>query len=454
MSDLLRELRFFLGLRSAVLAVVALFILSAIGVGCGLAEISRQQAVIERLPAQQQADVASIAAWVSRDKDAGSAAYYTPHLTWDPPSNLAFAAIGMRDTAPYTLRVRSLGLEAQLYEGDIANPEAMLPGRFDFAFVLIYLAPLFIILLFHDLSSGEREAGRLRALEASANSASTFWRARVAVRYVAIALALVLPFLFGAAVAGATLWKVAAVLLIALLYLAFWMALALLVARPVRGSLANAMSLAAAWLVLTLLAPAVGHAAINAAIPLRQGAELSLKQRDKVHGAWDIPKADTMNAFFKNHPEYAGTKPLGQLDFHYKWYLAFHQVGDESVADLARDYHDGILCRAAWSERLGFLAPGVAAQVAIHRLAETDPAAQIAYLDRIRAFHGQVRRFYYGYLFTDRPFDKADFDRAPAFQPRFANTAPPWISIAALVFLSGITALIAALIQRVRPKRH
>ena len=36
---------------------------------------------------------------------------------------------------------------------------------------LVYLTPLFAILLFHDLRSGEREAGRLRSLEAAAGDA-------------------------------------------------------------------------------------------------------------------------------------------------------------------------------------------------------------------------------------------------------------------------------------------
>jgi hypothetical protein len=50
------------------------------------------------------------------------------------------------------------------------------------------------------------------------------------------------------------------------------------------------------------------------------------------------------------------------------------------------------------------------------RLAETDLHAQLAYQDRIRAFHRRLREFYYGYLFRDLPFGKADFARAPRFE--------------------------------------
>lgn len=77
--------------------------------------------------------------------DAGSVAYYGFHATWDAPSSTAFLALGLRDAAPYVLRVRALALQAQLHEGEIFNPELALAGRFDFAFVLVYLVPLFLI---------------------------------------------------------------------------------------------------------------------------------------------------------------------------------------------------------------------------------------------------------------------------------------------------------------------
>lgn len=456
MTAFVREAQLFLTLRSAVLAIVGLFLLAAAGVGAGLAEVARQQAVIERIGPQQAADVDAIADWVSRGKDPGDAAYYTFHATWDPPSDLAFAALGTRDVAPYVLRVRALGLEAQLYEGEIANPEAALPGRFDFAFVLVYLAPLFVVLLFHDLRSGEREAGRLGALETAAASARALWSARVLVRGLGLFAALAVPFAAGAFIAGVAPWKAATVLALVLAYLAFWIAVCLVVARAARSSLANAMTLAATWLVLTLILPAVGHVAINAAVPLRQGMELSLLQRTAVHRAWDIPKSETMKAFFRTHPEWADTSPVN-APFHWKWYFAFHQVGDDSVADLARAYRGGVLERAAWSERLGWVLPTAGVQLALHRLADTDPQAQMAYLDRIRAFHAELRRFHYPYIFNERPFDRDDFARAPAFKPRPEGGSWPALLVAGVVLVTTLVAAVGLLgarrSRRYRPAR-
>ena len=409
----LYELRLLLRARLALFAIALLAALSLAAVAAGLAEVERQRVAIAAIAAPQQSDIAAIAAWVDKDKDAGSAAYYSFHATWDAPSPLAFAAIGMRDVSPYILRVRALGLEAQIYDGDIFNPELALPGRFDFAFLLVFLAPLFVIALFHDLVSGEREAGRARMLRA-VPGARGLWLRRAALRFAIVFSVLAVPFTIAAILSGATFGAIIAILAAAAAYLLFWIALALLVGRLGWSSVANAATLAACWLVLTLVLPTLAHVMINRAIPVGQGAEIALAQREKVNAAWEIPREETMRRFYASHPRWANSPPLGP-DFHYKWYLAFHQVGDESVAAQVRAYRLGLEQRDAAARTLGWALPPVGLQALLTRLAETDLTAQLAYQDRIREFHRQLREFYYGYLFTDRPFGKADFDRAPRF---------------------------------------
>ena len=408
------EMRLLLRSRMALLALLLLALLSVAAIAAGMAEVARQRDVIARIQPKQAQDIAAIAAWVDKEKDAGSAAYYSFHPTWDAPAPLAFAALGLRDVAPYILRVRALGLEAQLYDGEAFNPELALPGRFDFSFVLVYLSPLFVIALFHDLVSGEREAGRLRMLDAMAGSGRHLWLRRVLLRGGLLFLALGLPLTIGALLSHVALATFLAVSGLVALYLAFWIGVTLLIGRMRWSSVANAATLAGLWLVLTLVLPTIAHVAINRAIPVGQGVELTLAQREAVNRAWDIPRADTMNAFYAHHPEWKNSPPLTH-EFHYKWYLAFHQVGDESVAPKVEAYRHGIEARDAVARGVGWVLPSVGVQAVLARLANTDMEAQLAYQDRVRAFHKKLRNFYYGYLFTDKPFGKADFDAAPKF---------------------------------------
>jgi ABC-2 type transport system permease protein len=448
MGTWVHEARHALRAPGSLAALVALLVLSAVAVTSGVIEIHRQEARIAGIAAHQAEDVGAISRWVSREGDAGNAAYYTFHPTWDPPSDLAFAALGVRDIAPYILRVRALGLEAQLYEGEVTNPEIAQPGRFDFAFVAVYLAPLFVILLLHDLFSGEREAGRLAALQVAASRPADLWRARVGVRGLALFLALIAPFLVGAAVSGTMPLRTFTVVVFVGAYLAVWISLATSVARLVRATTTAAMALCAIWLVVAVISPALAHLAINRAVPVRQGQELSIIHRDAVHRAWDIPKAATMDPFFRSHPEWASTAPV-TTPFHWKWYFAFHQVADESVADLARSYDAGVLKRVTLSEGVGHVLPGAGLQLALHRLAASDPRAQLDYRQDIRDFHAQLRRYYYPYIFNERPFREPEFEAAPSFAPTPRNPPPPLSQLLALLALAG---LMIAIIGRLRPQ--
>jgi len=358
----------------------------------GLHEIARQQQTIARLAPLHEQDVAAVAAQYPDGSDAGSPAYYTFYNTWDTPSDSAFLALGLRDVAPYVLRVRALGLQAQLYEGETFNPELALPGRFDFAFVLIYLAPLFVIALLHDLVSGERQSGRLRLLLSLPDGARV-WRRRALLRYALLFACLAVPVLVGGMVAGTSFGSLGMVLVVVLSYLAFWVGLSLLVCLRGWRSVANATALMGAWTVLTLVLPTLANVALTRAIPVHQGVDLMLAQRQAVHGAWEIPREETMERFFASHPEWKDTAPL-PAGFHWKWYFAFHQVGDESVAEQARAYREGLLARQGWTNRLGWLLPGVGAQVILHRVADTDLQAQLAYQDDIARFHREIRAFY------------------------------------------------------------
>jgi ABC-2 type transport system permease protein len=417
------EWRLLLRSRAAVAGLILLAMLSSAGVLSGLHFIAAQRANIAQVPELQDEDMAAVRDDVSRSEDAGSAAYYSFHPTWDAPSALAFAAIGMRDVSPYILRVRALGLEAQIHDSETYNPELALAGRFDYSFVLVFLAPLFVIALLYDLRSGEREAGRARMLAALPAPGRGVYLRRVIVRALALSLCLLLPFVAGALASHVPAAALLSVVAISLGYLAFWIVLSVLVGRLMWRPAAHATTLAACWVVLALVAPALAHVAINAAVPVDQGAEIAREQREAVNHAWDIPRQDTMRKFYAANPEWADSAPLGTA-FHYKWYFAFHENGDQAVAPQVHAYRQGLLRRERLAHRAAWLLPPVAVQAAMTALAGTDLQAQLAYQDRVRAYHARLRRFYYGYLFGERRFRRADFEQAPRFSPA-VQTAPP-----------------------------
>jgi ABC-2 type transport system permease protein len=402
--------------RTSVLALLLLCALSITAVCVGLVESDRQRAHRSEILELQREETDALAAWIEKTGDAGSAAYYSFHPTWNPPSALAFAALGLRDVAPQTLRIRALGLEAQLYENESFNPEMALAGRFDFAFVVIYLAPLIIIALLHDLVSRERESGRFPLLVAMSPNLRSVWWGRVLIRTAFVSAALLVPFAAAAWREDALLGSAGLFGAVVLAYIVFWSVLVRAVGMLKMSSAAHAGVLVAIWATLTLALPTAAQAMIARAVPVGQGIELTLAHRQAVHAAWDIPKEATMRPFFQSHPEWRDTPPITGR-FHWKWYFAFHQVGDQHVAAQAASYRQGLLTRQRFTRRVGWVLPPVAAQLLLHRLAETDLPAQLAYEDAIRAYHRKLRRFYYPYLFNELSFGREDFGKAPVFSP-------------------------------------
>jgi len=444
------ELRLILRSQLSVMTLLLLLLLSGLSVCSGLHEIARQHQTIAHLAPLHEADAAATFVRHAHNGDAGSMAYYTFYNTWDTPSNAAFLALGLRDVAPYVLRVRALGVQAQLYDGETFNPELALPGRFDFSFVLIYLAPLFVIALLHDLVSTERQAGRLHWL-LSLPSGRSIWQRRAGLRYVLLLAVLALPVLIGAIPAGTGAGTVAIVLLLIATYLAFWVGVSLLIARRNWRSSANATALMGTWAIVTLILPTLANIALTRAIPVHQGVDLMLAQREAVHGAWEIPRETTMQRFFAHYPEYQATAPLPE-GFHWKWYFAFHHLGDESVAAQVAKYRAGLLTRQALTERLGWILPSVGVQAILHRIAATDLKAQLAYQDRIMDFHRQIREFYYPYLFNDRIFGREDFENRPQFEPHPAPSSPDariWLTLL-LPWLVGLRGMLR--IGRLQPR--
>jgi ABC-2 type transport system permease protein len=412
MKPFLREIAFMLRQRANVLALTILACLASLSVGLGLQDVSKQKAAIVEVIALQKSDTAAIKVFA---KEAGDAAYYRFHPTWDAPSPLAFAALGQRDVAPSVLRVRALALEGQIYENEAQNPELALPGRFDFAFVLIYLAPLVLIALLYDIWSGEREAGRLASLQATPKAALRVWIPRIGARFGLVSGVLVLPFWVGTLISGAAFGETMAFTALIIALLLFWTLIATLIARRAWHSATNAAALATIWFVITLIAPAGANLAINANTPIPDGANIMRENREAVHDAWDLDRSATLQRFYKLYPKWANSPPM-QRPFEWKWYFAFQHLGDQHVAQMSRAYRDGIAQRDARAGLISLALPPIAIQRALHHLARTDMAAQSAFQDRIRAYHAKLRTYYYPFLFENKPFTPSDFDNAPEFE--------------------------------------
>ncbi|MEO1641915.1 MAG: DUF3526 domain-containing protein, partial [Pseudomonadota bacterium] len=386
--------------------------LLSLAVVFGLGEVSSQHDTIERLKVADQTEQAIA---LEDYRDWGSAGYYTFHLTYDAPSDFAFAAMGQRDTSPWKHRIRMLALEGQIYETDAANPDFALIGRFDFAFVIAVISPLLLILLLHDLRASERASGRLALLDATAASENGLWFSRATWRVGALALALIIPLIAGGLISGAGASVLFVATLAVLLHLAFWWAVAAFVNTRGWTAPVNLTALFGVWLALAIIAPAAMKTGIDTAVSVPDGGEIMLTQREAVNDAWDLPKDATFDPFLERHPEWADYTAMDST-FEWKWYYAFQQVGDQTAEPLSTAYREGRERRETMASILSWLSPPAKVERVFQSLAETDMDAALEYEDRIRDFHANLRAFYYPGLFRGDAFTNEAIEARPSFQ--------------------------------------
>tara|TARA_Y100000310_G_scaffold249882_1_gene256021 strand:+ start:32 stop:1342 length:1311 start_codon:yes stop_codon:yes gene_type:complete len=420
-TDLKREAGFVFGHRQIKLTLLVVFLLSVVSLWTGFAEMQEQQATVERLLEKDQAERDSA---LAHQSNYGSAAYYTFHLTYSPPSPLAFTAVGERDVFPWKHRIRMLALEGQIYETDADNPELAFLGRFDFAFVTSVLLPLFIILLLYDLKAKEREARRFDLLNVTARNAHAIWTARVIVTLVPLALVTLVPFVVFGLINGASLPSILTVCAIVIGNIAIWSAIVLAVGAAKRFASFSATHLASimlgAWLVTTVVVPVTAHTVINALVETPEGGDIVLTQREAVNSAWDKPVEDTWRAFIATHPQWADYTtfdPERDSSFNWKWYYAFLQVGDQTASELSKGYQAATLQKDTIASYVALLSPSLLTQRLLSSAADTNVNAMLAYENDVRAFHKALRKFYYYHLFKDPEFSQESFEALPQFTP-------------------------------------
>lgn len=417
------ELKNWISGRAAILTLWLVVLAGGFAVYSGAAEIDRQRRVIESLPRIEQAQIQRLQNQFPEGTHAGMAAYSHFIHTVHEPSPWAALSIGQRDIHPYALKIRLLGLQGQLYDSGIENPFKLLSGNFDFVFVIIFLFPLWIIASTYPLVSGEKEEGRWSLLFSQPISPLYIIGIKLLVRMGGILLLSTLLFLFALLWTGIG-WDADALRWWGIFsaYLLFWFGVAFFVLSFHRSSIFNAVTLAGIWVSWTVLLPALSNLFVTAYFPVPQGVDLTLRQREAVNAGWDKTKEETFERFFKKYPEWSNTAPVTER-FAWKWYYAMHQVGDDSVEALSSAYLHQLKQRQAWADRLSGFSPPAWVQMRLTRMAGTDLSNHLAYLESIKKFHEELKRFFYPLIFNERDFKPEDYAKLPAH--RFSGASPP-----------------------------
>lgn len=434
-------------LRDRALPVLfgLLVVLAAYAAWNGSAWVGQREAAIALIKAEQQDTQDRSRGFV------GKAPSVLPRVQPVlPPGAMASLSIGQADAYPYTADVVALGDQTQLLRhvwSDIGNPAAQAAGRFDLAFVIVFLLPLVILAATFDLWSRERERGIAALVLSQPMAVGRLIALKALTRGVVVLLPAAVIITAVAAGSGATRPAGLAVLaLIVFAYGSFWLALAVLIACFARRTTEAAIAAGALWLLIVVMAPSLALAAVNLRVPPPSQMQLATNVKAQL--------AETARHQSLRHSTQPPVprSPSPRIPDAVRVAFADLVMADQALAPMIAAHAQAEDVRRRALDRMRLLLPSVAVQDALDRLAGSDADRALAFQHQVLAFWQARRLLHKAYLDRDAPQTLAEYDALPrfAFQERAGVLQRGVLADLAALAVSTLILLIAAWSMRRR----
>ena len=350
------------------------------------------------------------------------------------PTAMASLSVGQADAYPFTAETFPLGDYTYLFRrvwADIGSPTVRAAGRFDLAFVVVFLLPLVILATTYDLWSRERERG----VAAMVLSQPVAVGPVIAVKALARGLVVLLPstavILAVAAWAGAREpMGLTALALAVLAYGGFWLAVAVIISLVARRSTEAAIAAGAVWLLVVVMTPSLSLAAVDLAAPapseMRFATDLKARTTEMT---------ERQRLYREANPTPVRV-PAPRIPDRLRDVYADRVALDRELAPMIAAHQQARDARRHLLDTMRFFLPSVAVQDALDRIAGSDADRALAFESQARAAQLELRLMFKSYLDRDALVTLAEYDNMPGFQFRESGGA----------FQAGVLADLAALV--------
>lgn len=360
-----------------------------------------------------------------------------------PVSPLTPLSVGLSEYLPGSAQVGLFSSPySQFQAAAIDNPQNQHIGRFDLAFVLVYILPLLLVVLTHNLLSVERERGTLPLLLNQPAGLFRILLSKALVPYLLLAVpAAVVPVIAMLALSSGTAAHTLNLVFFGVLtlgYALFWVALAIAVNLLGLRSSANALLLGSLWLAFVLVLPATLQVALDAFYPLP--SRLELVSRARVAEVENGKKRkEITDRFYQDHPELV---PEGGKENRILAFYATFLETEKATQGVHAQFDQQLSAQQAWVRRLQFLSPAVVFREGLAAAAGTGTDSFADFRVRIQRFQAQVKDFVLPRVVQARDLTLADYQQAPVFKAGGAEGAAlPWAGLAGLLLPSALLLL-------------
>lgn len=317
-----------------------------------------------------------------------------------PPAPLGELAVGQSDLLPSVYKVTTESKHTVLATSDTENPTRLLTGRFDVAFVVMYLYPLLILALTYNVLSQEQEQGTLALVLSHPVGLGRVMAVKIGMRLALVAGFIVAFALATALAVGVPLGDAGAVQRFGLwvatvsLYGGFWFALAMMVASRGFGSAMNAMLLSALWLALTVVLPSASNLVATTMYPVPSRVEMVQAIREASDEA-NASGAALLGQYYQDHPEFAADQS-GQTTTDFNLVkLAVDEQIEASVRPVAERYDVQLASQQRLMDRLRFLSPAMLIQGVLNDISGSGVSRHRHFVEQVAAYHEAWRSHFF-----------------------------------------------------------
>ncbi|MEM6260992.1 MAG: hypothetical protein AAGI38_00690 [Bacteroidota bacterium] len=222
------------------------------------------------------------------------AVWSTPIYQFKDPSPVMVYCIGQAEQYGFYKRVTfwSTPFDSDMAE-EIANPERLQSGTLDFSFVILYLLPLLLLILVHNVKGAEADNGFLPLVHTQVNSISSWVIARLSF-YVCISAILMAGLMFYGAVLtpvfGGGDSAFGKIFLLFTAYLLFWSICFGIILNTSNSITGSTLKMVGVWLLLAFIVPATVHQWVSTNYPPNLMVDWIDSQRDEQYDLFDEPE--------------------------------------------------------------------------------------------------------------------------------------------------------------------
>ncbi|MBW8687381.1 DUF3526 domain-containing protein [Chitinophaga rhizophila] len=375
-----------------------------------------------------------------------------PQFAVKQPFSLQALTVGQSDLQPFYYKVNITRKQYLTYDGEIGNSFLQFIGNFDFAFVVVYLFPLLIIVFTYNVLSSEKEQGTWVLLKTSNQSLGRLITARIAIRYLLFIMFFwmivtpVLVLLVGVDFFFTTNWWWTVICVS--LYFSFWFALSMFINSFSFSSTLNAMTLIFIWLFTGIIVPNLLQIGLNKIYPIPSRISMVTEERNALNQYFEKDGQTLTKEVFNNPRTMIRQASIVTPGMVYGYGVIVYksqEIKDAAAAVAERKLYGQIERQQNAIQRLQLLSPALLLQEQLSAFAGTHWRQFNKFSIDVDTFRRETQRFYFPKMAeesTFRSFTLKDVDAIPRFNPKvYADYG--WTDIPALVLTYiGVTVVL------------